>query len=157
MMIKEHVELIEKFYTAFQNKDADGMISCYHKELEFEDPAFGELDYERTCAMWQMLVTSGKDLEVDFKNAWSENEFGGADWQAQYTFSKTGRKVHNKIDAKFKFKEGLIVGHRDHFDFYKWTRMALGVPGILMGWTGFFQKKVKENVTKLLDKWMDDH
>jgi len=101
-----------------------------------------------------MLVHSGKDLEITFKNIWSENEFGGADWEAKYTFSKTGRKVHNKIDAKFLFKDGLIVGHRDHFDFYKWTRMALGTPGILLGWTSFLQKKVRTQVKNMLEKSM---
>ncbi|MCK5103475.1 MAG: nuclear transport factor 2 family protein [Cyclobacteriaceae bacterium] len=33
--------IIEKFYKAFENLDAEGMIACYHKEIEFEDPAFG--------------------------------------------------------------------------------------------------------------------
>ncbi|MFY0624953.1 MAG: nuclear transport factor 2 family protein [Reichenbachiella sp.] len=156
-MIKEHVKLIERFYTAFQNKKADEMISCYHQDLEFEDPAFGTLDYTQTCAMWSMLIEAGKDLEISFKNAWSENEFGGADWEAKYTFSKTGRKVHNRIDAKFLFKDNLIVGHRDHFDFYKWTRMALGGPGILLGWTNYLQKKVNTNVLNLLEKWISTH
>ncbi len=154
MMRKDHIELVEKFYTAFQNKDAETMISCYHKELEFEDPAFGALDYEKTCAMWRMLVEAGKDLEISFKNVWSENEFGGADWEAKYTFGKTGRKVHNKIDAKFLFKDSLIVGHRDYFPFYKWSKMALGTPAIFLGWTSFFQKKVREQVLGRLARYM---
>lgn len=154
MLVKEHVELIEKFYTAFNNKDATTMASCYHKDLVFEDPAFGELDYDQTCAMWEMLLSRNNDIEISFKNAWSENDFGGVDWEAKYPFSKTGRKVHNIIDAKFQFKDGLIVGHRDYFDFYRWSRMALGMPGLLLGWTDYLHKKVKNQCSEMLEKYM---
>jgi hypothetical protein len=154
MLIKEHIILIEKFYTAFNNRDAATMATCYHQELVFEDPAFGVLDYKETCAMWKMLLKRSDDLEIYFKNAWSENEFGGADWDAKYTFKKTGRKVHNKIDAKFQFKDGLIIGHRDHFDFYRWSRMALGMPGIFLGWTDYLHNKVKNQCTVLLQDYM---
>lgn len=156
MKIQAHVDLIEKFYTAFSQKDANTMAACYHQDLEFEDPAFGVLGYEQACAMWAMLLSGNSDIEITFKNAWSENEFGGVDWEAKYPFSKTGRKVHNVIDAKFEFKEGLIIGHRDHFDFYKWSRMALGMPGLLLGWTGYLHRKVQGECTQLLSKYMAD-
>lgn len=156
MQVKEHVALIEKFYTAFGKKDFSTMCECYHKDLEFEDPAFGVLNYDQTCAMWTMLLSRNSDIEVTFKNAWSENEFGGVDWEAKYPFSKTGRKVHNVIDAKFEFKDGLIVGHRDYFDFHKWSRMALGMPGILLGWTGYLHKKVQAQCSTMLDKFMKE-
>ncbi|WP_420583303.1 nuclear transport factor 2 family protein [Reichenbachiella sp.] len=154
MLVKEHVALIEKFYIAFNEKDAKTMAECYHKELEFEDPAFGVLDYKQACAMWDMLLSGNNNIEITFKNAWSENEFGGVDWEAKYPFSKTGRKVHNVIDAKFEFKDGLIVGHRDYFDFYKWSRMALGMPGILLGWTSYLHKKVQAQCATMLKKYM---
>lgn len=157
MLIKQHVELIETFYTAFNEKDAKKMASCYHQELEFEDPAFGALDYHQTCAMWAMLLGGNNDIEITFKNAWSENEYGGVDWEAKYPFSKTGRKVHNIIDAKFEFKDGLIVGHRDYFDFYRWSRMALGTPGLLLGWTDYLQNKVRSQCTVMLDKYMKEN
>ena len=74
--------IIHGFYSAFQKQDAEAMATYYHDSIEFEDPAFGELNYDQTCAMWRMLVEAGKDLEISFKNAWSENEFGGTDWEA---------------------------------------------------------------------------
>jgi len=43
--------LIEKFYTAFQNKDAEIMISCYHDDIIFCDPAFGEINGDDAKAM----------------------------------------------------------------------------------------------------------
>ena len=36
-------KLIETFYSALNNCDGPAMISCYHNDVVFEDPAFGEL------------------------------------------------------------------------------------------------------------------
>ena len=37
------MNVIEKFYTAFTNLDAEAMAECYAENVSFEDPAFGEL------------------------------------------------------------------------------------------------------------------
>ena len=154
MKIQENINLIEQFYDAFAAKDVEAMIACYHKDLEFNDPVFGDLDYNEACAMWRMLLERDSDLEVSHKNAWNDNEYGGVDWEAKYTFSKTGRKIHNRIDAKFMFKDGLIVGHRDYFDLYAWCKMAFGPSGWFLGWTDYMQNKVRSQVAILLKKYM---
>ena len=51
-------ELITKFYESFTNLDAEGMASCYHPEIVFEDPAFGKLEGSRAANMWRMLCES---------------------------------------------------------------------------------------------------
>lgn len=147
-------ELIVKFYSAFQNKDADTMISCYHPEVVFADPAFGTLKGSRANAMWKMLCISGKDLKVEFNSVSTEDDAGSAHWEADYTFSKTGRKVHNEIDAKFKFKDGLIIEHADHFNLKKWAGQALGFKGKLFGGTNFFRKKLHLQTNQTLSKFI---
>ena len=52
--------------------------------------------------------------------------------------------------AAFRFEDGLIIDHRDSFDFWKWTRMALGVPGTLLGWSPIVQGKVRKQSKLLL-------
>ncbi len=147
--------VIEKFYTAFQNLDAEGMAECYHDNVQFKDPAFGPLKGEKVRNMWRMLCSS--QTQETFKMTFSdieENANGGkAQWQAWYTFSKTGRKVHNIIDASFKIQDGKIVEHIDSFDLYRWSKQALGTTGFLIGWTGFFQKKLYGQTNDLLTKF----
>jgi hypothetical protein len=53
--------------------------------------------------------------------------------------------VINRIRAEFFFKDGLIIRHTDDFDIWKWSKQALGIPGHLLGWTGYMQKKINEN------------
>lgn len=56
--------LINTFYEGLDARDGDAMVSCYHNRVVFEDPAFGELQAEDACAMWQMLCSSDTDLSV---------------------------------------------------------------------------------------------
>jgi len=42
-MKKDEENIIEKFYQAFENLDAERMVETYHDDITFEDPAFGVL------------------------------------------------------------------------------------------------------------------
>ena len=72
-------------------------------------------------------------------------------------FSTTGRKVHNVIDAMFGFQDGKIIRHNDHFDLWRWTRMALGTSGILLGWSPVVQNKVRETAQHGLEIFIAKH
>ena len=147
--------LIQKFYTAFANSNEHEMASCYHKEVIFEDPAFGKLNQKEVISMWKMLLERSKgNLRIEFSDVVTNEISGSAIWIATYIFSQTNRKVVNIIDAKFEFKDGLILKHNDHFNFYKWTKQALGLKGYLLGWTHFMQKKVRQNAKKSLQNYM---
>ena len=146
---------IETFYTAFKNQDAEAMVACYHKDIRFEDPAFGVLNGDRASNMWRMLISSqkGKDFNVSFSNITCDNNSGTAHWEAIYTFSQTGRKVHNTIDAQFELKDDKIIKHTDSFNLHTWAKQAMGFKGMLLGGTGFFKKKLQAQTNKLLDKY----
>jgi ketosteroid isomerase-like protein len=145
---------IEDFYAAFAKRDAAGMIALYHPEVTFRDPVFLELDAPRVGAMWKMLCERGKDLRVEASGIEADGDRGRAHWEAWYTFSATGRKVHNVIDATFRFRDGKIVRHEDAFGFYRWTRMALGPMGIALGWTPLVQGAIRRKARQGLDDFM---
>jgi ketosteroid isomerase-like protein len=132
------------------------MVACYAPNVRFADPAFGELNGDKARAMWRMLVERGKDLEVAHSNVVTDGERGSAHWDADYTFSATGRKVHNSVDARFRFEDGLIAEHEDSFDLYRWARQALGPVGLLLGWTPAVQKKIHSGARESLDEFMAD-
>lgn len=138
-----HAELITRFYDAFSRCDGDAMAACYHPDVRFSDPVFPDLQGARAGAMWQMLTERAEDLVVVASDIQADDTSGRAHWEADYTFSTTGNLVHNVIDATFEFKDGLIVKHTDVFDFHAWAKQALGFTGLLLGWTGFLQNKVR--------------
>lgn len=148
-------QLIEKFYTAFQARDAAGMTGCYHSQVVFSDPVFGRLDSAQAVAMWQMLCGRAKDLQITFSNVQANDATGAAHWQARYSFGKSSRAVHNIIAAKFAFQDGLIVRHSDTFDLWRWSRMALGPVGALLGWTPFVQAAIRNDARRGLGEFMN--
>ncbi len=148
-------ELIQKFYTAFADLDFKTMQNCYADDAIFSDPVFGVLEGNTVKAMWEMLCLNAKDFSLVFNSINSDDEYGTCNWIATYTFSKTGNKVINSVKAYMRFKNGKIIEHTDEFDMYKWSRQALGYPGILFGWSSYLKNKVRSDAKKRLTKFME--
>ena len=147
-------QLIEQFYTSFKKLDWRGMHQCYHDEVFFYDPVFEDLDSSQVKAMWKMLCLQAKDLSLDFYKVEADAEYGSCHWKATYTFSKTGRKVVNRIKAHFKFHEGKIIEHMDDFNLYTWSRQAFGIGGWVLGWSSFLKNKIRMTAKANLEKFM---
>jgi ketosteroid isomerase-like protein len=128
-------ELIESLYAALGRRDGDAMTACYGADPTFSDPAFGELRGPEVGRMWRMLTARATELEVDLKEHQADDSSGTAHWIARYPFAKTGRPVVNDVRAEFRFRDGLIVEHRDRFDLRRWAAQALGAPGRILGFT----------------------
>jgi hypothetical protein len=149
-MINPMKGLIETFYTAFQNKDAETMVSCYHDDIIFCDPAFGELKAGDAKAMWRMLCRNASDLRIEFSDINASFKKGSVHWEAWYTFSRTGRKVHNIVNTEFEFKDSKIIKHIDSFNLHKWATQAFGLKGRILGGTNFFKNKLNKQTNKML-------
>lgn len=152
-MSHPQTELIQRFYTAFQQRDIDAMLACYADDVVFSDPAFGELRGDLARDMWRMLVARAQDFSLTFGEVAADQHTGRAEWIAQYRFTATGRMVVNRIDARFRFRDGRIVEHRDSFDLWRWARQALGLKGALLGWTPFVQRAIRAQARKNLDAY----
>ncbi len=147
-------ELIQTFYDAFARRDYATMQDCYSENPVFNDPVFGVLQGDEVKAMWEMLCKSATDLTIQTDKIEVDGEYGTCNWTAIYPFSKTGRKVVNKIKAHMRIADGKIIEHTDEFDIYKWSRQALGLPGILLGWSGYLKNKIRSDARKKLDAFM---
>lgn len=152
--MEKHEELIRRLYTGLQKLDADEMAACYHEEATFQDPVFNLTSKKEIAGMWTMLCSRAKQFELTFESVEADKENGSAYVEAKYVFSSTGRTVHNKIKANFKFKDELIIEQVDIFDFWRWSRYALGLPGYLLGWSDLLQNKVKREAKLNLDTFI---
>lgn len=124
--------IITALYDALDSGAGDAMAMLYAPDARFSDPAFGELTGEEAGDMWRMLTSRATDLDVELAEHEAEGDEGRARWIATYTFS-TGRPVVNEIEARFRFRDGCIVEHRDSFPFHRWARQALGPAGWVLG------------------------
>jgi len=104
-------------------------------------------------AMWAMLCERARDLRVEWRDIRADTATGSAHWEPRYTFSATGRPVHNIIDSAFTFNAGLIQRHVDTFDLWRWSRMALGARGMLLGWSPMVRKAIRAQAQRGLEAW----
>ena len=147
---------IIKFYTALANANVAEVRECYHADIQFRDPAFGLLKGEEVSQMWKMLIERSKGtIKIEYSEVQANEHLGSAFWIAKYNFSKTNRSVINSIASKFHFQDGLIIKHTDDFDIWKWSKQALGIRGLLLGWTGFMQKKIQEQARMTLKMYCE--
>ncbi|HEX7480471.1 MAG TPA: nuclear transport factor 2 family protein [Polyangiales bacterium] len=149
----DNTDVIKAFFAAFRERNAEAMGRLYHPEASFSDPVFGKLDVQQTRAMWHMLCSRGKDLKVELVRCEADANSGSADWEATYTFLKTGKLVHNEVHSRLRFKDGLICAHDDSFDFWRWASMALGASGRLLGWTPIIKNAVRKQARHNLDNY----
>jgi len=150
-------DTIERFYKAFASLDAKTMAECYALDAKFEDEVFELRGRTHVGGMWTMLCAAIKRQgRTDWKLEVRDITDHSAHWEPRYRFSATGRLVHNIIDAEFEFdSQGLIKRHRDRFDFWRWSRQALGMKGVLLGWTGWLRGKVRRQASRNLAKHLE--
>ena len=152
-----NLQRLRAFYEAFNRRDAAAMAELYAADASFSDPAFPGLTGAEVPAMWASLCSSATDLRVELMAATADETSGTAHWEAWYAFGPGKRPVHNVIHGTFTFRDGKVVAHTDGFDFWVWSRQALGAPGWLLGWSGFLRGKVQAQARQRLRGWMEKH
>jgi ketosteroid isomerase-like protein len=145
--------VVTRLYQAFAVRDHAAMARCYTPDARFSDPVFTDLRGRQVAAMWRMLCERATDLRISFRDVVEAGISGSAHWEAWYTYSATGRPVHNVISARFTLRDGLIAEHHDRFDLYRWARQALGTPGVLLGWTPFMRRVIRRRAAQSLARF----
>ena len=151
---QQSLDLLDRFYAAFDRHDGDVMAACYTSDATFADPVFTDLKGHEPGAMWRMLTSQARDLSVELVEREADDATGSARWIARYTFTQTGRPVTNDVRARFRFRDRLITEHDDAFSFHGWARQALGPPGLLLGWTPFLRAAVRKRARGNLEEFI---
>ncbi len=146
-------QLIEEFFAGMADKDVRTMSSCYHPEVVFSDPIFGTLIGQNAIDMWEMLLSSATDFDIQFSNIRADADSGSATWIARYSYGRGKRPVENHVQSDFAFRDGLIVRHTDVFDLARWNKQALGFTGKWFGKSALVRNSVRKNAAQSLLRW----
>ncbi len=134
MTPESKVALIERFYAAFARLDGEALAACYAPDATFSDPICSGRTGAEPGAMWRMLTCRAKDFRDELVERSATETSGSARWIADHQVGKGARPVTNDVRATFRLAGGQIAEHRDDFDFSRWARQALGLPGLVLGW-----------------------
>ena len=157
--MNRYEQRLAAFYAAFRELDAASMRAAYAPAARFQDPVFRLAGRDEIGAMWAMLceatARNGRDVwRLDVGEIVADASYGRARWEAHYRFSATGRMVHNVVEAEFTFEDGLIVTHAESYDFWRWSRQALGSTGLMMGWTPMLRNQVRRQAQGKLERFL---
>jgi SnoaL-like domain len=148
--------VLSQFYDAFNALDAKKMASFYHEQASFTDPAFPDLRGERIGMMWAMMCRRAKNFELTYKVLFADERKAQVAWEAKYLYGGK-RKVTNHILSSLSLWDGLIVRQVDEFDFARWAKQALGLPGLLAGNTEWLRRKVQVTAADQLNQFIITH
>src|SRR5690606_30190471 len=100
----------------------------------------------QTCAL-----PISKSIDVEFSDIVANDVGGSANCVADYKFA--GRPVQNCISSEFTFKDGLIIKQVDSYDLWKWSQQALGLQGLLFGWSLLMKNRIQRQAISSLRKF----
>jgi len=145
--------LLHRLFTSLNQHDHQEMAACYHADATFRDIAFDLRGSKQIHAMWHMICET--DIRASFHLLEVDDRVGHVTLIDDYTFSSTGRAVHNVIDSHFRLRDGLIIEHQDLCDARVWAAMALGgVSGFMAGRFRFLRSF---KARQLLREFIDNH
>lgn len=145
--------MLNELFNCLNEKDHQRMAAYYDPDARFEDIAFNLRGRKRIHAMWHMI--SETDLRASFKVLHADDRSGDVDLTDDYTFSDTGRGVHNPIRSRFRFRDGVIVEQRDECDALRWGIQALGPVKGRLSW--LFPAKRRSMAMKKLETFIESH
>jgi ketosteroid isomerase-like protein len=125
----KNAALLERLFASLNRHDYPSMAACYHPAAVFKDIAFDLQGRKRIHAMWAMICDGDSDIRATFDVIRADDQEGQVKLVDEYTFRDTHRPVRNAIDSRFRFRDGLIIEHRDFCDPREWAAMAVGGAG----------------------------
>lgn len=136
-------QTLQRFFDCLMRRDALGMRTCLHPDVEFQDLGF-HLHGDEVGTMWTMITTPRhpaqveRPIEVCVSSLSVTGNQGTAEWSCDYLLVPEGGReplpVHNKVKSSFRFADGLIVEQFDDSAFWNWFRQVKPTLGSMMDW-----------------------
>lgn len=150
-------QALERFFDAMQRCDTEALRTSYHPALRFDDPLISttsvgdRLDW---CGMlWSPRDADGQRIwQLELEEVRTRGALATARWNLRYRYTPTKRLIDQALHSHFSFDaDGRITTQRDSFDFWRWSRQAHGLLGLLLGWTPLMWDQAREQARASLE------
>jgi hypothetical protein len=149
-----NLQTLRRFFDCFARRDALGMRTCLHPDVEFQDVGF-HLHGDEVGAMWTMVTTAKHPAQVEHpievrvtKLSVTGNQ-GDAEWTCQYLLVPEGGgeplPITNDVISQFRFADGLIVWQEDQCrSFWNWFRQVKPTMGPVLDWVHRIEELIEQ-------------
>ena len=147
----QNEQTIIHFLDSFSKRDFEEMNRMYSDDIVFFDPKVGLLREGIAKKLWKYQYENVNNFSFSFGEVIQvDEEYYTCENIILYRHPQTKRKIKDKRKSYFRMENGKIVEQSDAFKFYAWNRQAFGIMGWVLGWSTFFQKRVKNNILSSL-------
>jgi hypothetical protein len=155
--------VVGRFFEALALSDWQTMARCYHDKASFSDPIYPDLREERIVYMWHELLAAATDnapkekstnrlnltdLLLEYRILFGDERKAQVQWTATYRYGK--RSVRNEVLSTLAIWDDKIVRQVDEYNFWSWSRQALGLPGLVFGAMPWYQRSVQRSAQSRL-------
>lgn len=148
---------LERFFDALRRCDKAALRDCCSPGLRFDDPLIsitGRDDRLDWCTLlWTPCDGDGQRIwHLELDDVHTRGPLGTARWNLRYRYTPTGRLIELAVTSQFTFDpDGSITAQRDSFDFWRWSRQAHGLLGLLLGWTPLLWDQARDQARVSLE------
>ena len=147
--------IVEKFYTAFSNKDYKSIFYSLSENIIYHDPIYGLLEGDVVRWLWQMRCERLHNASFKFWDIEAlDHEYMTCQWQIQYFNNASGADVVMKGKAYMRVIDGKITEQSEGYRLSDWLAISHGWMGKLFGWTGYMQRKEKKKFAEMLNRYI---
>ena len=114
------MNLVERFATAFNRRDVDGLLNCFTAEATYHDLFYGpHAGRAALRGMFERMFREGQDYHWSMDVIVEEEQRAAAEWTFAYTASAAvprseGRRVRFSGMSLFELQGGRIHAYREY-------------------------------------------
>ena len=116
------MSLVQRFATAFNARDVDGLLACFTERASYTDNFFGEhRGRDGLRAMFERMFREGREYVWRMDGIVETPASAAAEWTFSYVVTEAvprsaGRKVRFRGMSIFELDGGRIARYREYFD-----------------------------------------
>ncbi|HEY3098791.1 MAG TPA: nuclear transport factor 2 family protein [Methylomirabilota bacterium] len=116
------MNLVQRFATAFNARDVDGLLACFTERASYTDNFFGEHSgRDGLRAMFERMFREGREYVWRMDSIVETPASAAAEWTFAYVVTdavprSAGRKVRFRGMSIFELDGGRIARYREYFD-----------------------------------------
>ncbi len=157
--------VVGRFFEAFAASDWQTMARCYHDKASFSDPVYPDLREERIVYRWHQLLSAAEtstlksgsknshslnNLKLEYRVLFGDERKAQVLWTASYLYQN--RSVSNEVLSTLAIWDDKIVRQVDEYNFWRWSRQALGLTGLAFGAMPWYQRSVQRSAQSRLEQ-----
>ena len=116
------MSIVQKFATAFNRQDVDGLLGCFTPTATYRDTFYGEHGGPAALrAMFERMFREGKDYRWTMDAVVESATRAAAEWTFSYVVTdvvprSVGRHIRFRGMSLFQLEGDRIAAYREYFD-----------------------------------------